>query len=101
MDLQCRHRQPGATPGQRFGALGGLAPPWPAGRFGPVRSELAYYRHRAGMVGGNITDPKGRVHIGYADGHVALKSETDLADPVTGLSTLDSWWSPIDDQLNQ
>src|SRR5258706_4017374 len=36
----------GATPGQRFGAGGGIAPLWDAGRFGMVSSQLAYARHR-------------------------------------------------------
>jgi hypothetical protein len=41
------------------------------------------------------------VQIGYADAHVALKSNSDLVDAATGLSTLDSWWSLNDPERNQ
>lgn len=37
--------------------------------------------------------PIGRINIGYADGHVELKSNRQLVDPLTGVSTLDSLWS--------
>lgn len=91
----------GMTPGQRFGAGGGLSPQVGEGRFGWVNCTLPYVRHRpAGMSAGPL-EPVGRVTIGYADGHVALKSNTQLGNPATGLSTLDSWWSPIDDELNK
>ena len=91
----------GTTPGRRFGAGGGLSPLFNAGRFGPVNSELTFYRHRPRGVAAGPTEAKGRVNIGYADGHVAPKSERELADPDTGLSTLDSWWSPMDEELNK
>ena len=70
------------------------------GRFGQVNCELPFYRHRKGQ-GGKITQPVGRLNFAYADGHVVMKSQRELADPQTGLSTLDSWWSPMDEQLNQ
>jgi prepilin-type processing-associated H-X9-DG protein len=43
----------------------------------------------------------GRLNIAYADGHVALRSNDELADYHTGVSTLDSWWSPLDPQVNR
>ncbi len=91
----------GASPGRRFGGGGGLSPMLSAGRFGPVNAEMAFYLHRARGMDAGPTEAKGRVNIGYADGHVALKSERDLADPETGLSTLDSLWSPMDEELNK
>jgi prepilin-type processing-associated H-X9-DG protein len=89
------------TPGRQFGAGGGVSPLLYMWRFGYVNCELPYYRHRAPGTQAGPTDPRGRISIGYADGHVELKSDRKLADPFTGLSTLDSWWSPIDDKLNK
>ena len=92
---------PCAYPGQRFGGAGGIAPPLSAGRWGKVFSELPYSRHRTRRDQGAVTAPVGRVTIGYADGHAAMRSAGELADPVTGKSTLDSLWSPIDAAINQ
>jgi prepilin-type N-terminal cleavage/methylation domain-containing protein len=89
------------TPGHRLGGGIGLVSLVPANRWGNVNCELAYARHRPRKGPGNRTQPIGRVQIGYGDGHVALRSNQDLVFPDTGLSTLDSWWSPIDDRLNQ
>jgi prepilin-type N-terminal cleavage/methylation domain-containing protein/prepilin-type processing-associated H-X9-DG protein len=89
------------TPGHRFGGGTGLLMPVYATRWGWVNCELAYARHRARKGPGRGTQPVGRVQIGYADGHVALKSNEDLARPDTGLSSLDSLWSPLDAQLNR
>jgi prepilin-type N-terminal cleavage/methylation domain-containing protein/prepilin-type processing-associated H-X9-DG protein len=91
----------GTTPGRRFGGGGGLSPLVNMGpRFGMVNCELAYYRHRPRSMAADITEPKGRVNIGYADGHVSLKSNFELVDLTTGVSTLDSWWSPLDAERN-
>jgi prepilin-type N-terminal cleavage/methylation domain-containing protein/prepilin-type processing-associated H-X9-DG protein len=85
----------GTTAGQRFGGGGGLAPPADAGVSGIVNSELAFARHRSSGSGlGNL--PVGAVNIGYADGHVALKQNSELVNTETGKSTLDSLWSPWD-----
>jgi prepilin-type processing-associated H-X9-DG protein len=81
----------GDRPGQRFGGLSGLAPPAPMGRFGLVKTELPFPRHRS--AGG-----KGRVQIGFADGHVALLSESDLLRP-DGKSRYVAMWSPADPRL--
>lgn len=87
----------GVTAGQRFGGGTGIvAPPVDAGPFGKANSELAFARHRPSRSPACGTAPIGAVHIGYADGHVALRTDRDLVDPETGHSTLDSLWSPLD-----
>jgi len=88
------------TPGRRFGGGVGISPVLTSNHFGQANCELPFQRHRISRSSGRGTQPIGRVNIGYADGHVALKSNDDLVDSVTGLSTLDSWWSPIDDAIN-
>jgi prepilin-type N-terminal cleavage/methylation domain-containing protein len=90
-----------ATPGQRFGGGTGLSPLYLAGRWGYVNSELTYMRHRPSEGPGSGTQPIGQITIGYLDGHVAMKSSSELYDPTTGLSRLGSLWSPKDPQLNQ
>ncbi|MGA2498990.1 MAG: type II secretion system protein, partial [Tepidisphaeraceae bacterium] len=75
----------GTSPGCRFGAAGGLSPLMSAGRFGYVNCELTFCRHRSRGTVATPTEAKGRVNIGYADGHVVPKTERDLADPDTGL----------------
>jgi prepilin-type N-terminal cleavage/methylation domain-containing protein len=90
----------GDTPGQKFGSRGGLSGST-AGRYGTIYSELVYTRHDLKKRANNVTDVVGRVVIGYADCHVAIKSTQDLFNPTTGLSTLDTWWSPSDPQKNQ
>lgn len=88
------------TPGQRFGGGTGLSPMFNAGPYGYVTTELPYERHRSREGPGQGTQAIGRVTIGYADGHVVMKSQVDLYDPTTGLSRLDSLWSPADPRLN-
>jgi prepilin-type N-terminal cleavage/methylation domain-containing protein/prepilin-type processing-associated H-X9-DG protein len=83
----------GDTAGQRFGGAGGVTPFW-AGRWGYVNCELPFARHRRRGGPGVGAQAAGRVNLGYADGHVALKADADLVDPATGLSTGDSVWSP-------
>ena len=86
----------GLTAGQRFGGGSGIAPPVDCGPFGKASSELSFARHRSSRSPASGTLPIGAVHIGYADGHVELKTDRDLVDPETGRSTLDSLWSPWD-----
>jgi prepilin-type processing-associated H-X9-DG protein len=88
----------GDTPGHRFGGGSGITPMISAGRFGMVNCELTYCRHRARE--GKSTQPIGRVHIGYADGHVELKSNRELVNPITAVSTFDSLWTPRDRELD-
>jgi prepilin-type N-terminal cleavage/methylation domain-containing protein/prepilin-type processing-associated H-X9-DG protein len=83
----------GDTPGHRFGGGGGVVPLISAGRFGLVRSELTFSRHRENK--GKGTEPVGLINVGYGDGHVELKSNDELVDS-SGVSTLDTWWSPLD-----
>ncbi len=89
--------QAGATPGLRFGGGGGISPPLLMGQWGRQKCELPYIRH--GSPRGNGTDGTRCVNIGYADGHVATVFQTDLVDMNTGLSTLNSLWSPMDPDL--
>jgi prepilin-type N-terminal cleavage/methylation domain-containing protein/prepilin-type processing-associated H-X9-DG protein len=91
----------GSTPGQRFGAGVGISPLVTAGAFGKANCELSYLRHRRRGSTATGVQPSGRVHIGYADGHAELKSESQLADFATGRATGDSLWSPIDPQLDK
>lgn len=89
------------TPGRLFGGGPGIrkliAAPHSGGQ---SNSELPFARHRGPRGKGGPTEALGRINIGYADGHVALKSNTELVNPDTGLSTLDSLWSPVDAQKN-
>lgn len=90
----------GGWPGRRFGGNGGLSPMKPNVRYDYLRCELPYYRHRLGSDPNlTPTDPKGRIAIGYVDGHVALKSDGELVR-ADGTSTLDSLWSTIDPAIN-
>jgi prepilin-type processing-associated H-X9-DG protein len=89
----------GATPGERFGVNGGV-PSQQMGQWGLVNCELAYERHRSRSAPAMLTEPVGRITIGYADGHVDMKSNDELANSTTNLSTLDSMWSPWDVQIN-
>lgn len=79
--------------GALFGANGGVTP-FAAGPWGKVNCELTYNRHRG--TEGDGTQPIGKVNIGYADGHVELRSHSELADQTTGRSTFNSLWSTMD-----
>lgn len=87
------------SPGQRFG---NAKYPHNWGRPGdPVRhpttpSMITYMNHRRSGDGGVGTETKGRLNIGYCDGHVEMKRHDDLVDWSTGKSTFDSLWSPHD-----
>lgn len=89
----------GETPAQRFGAAGGVSPPMSSPRWGYLTCELPYARHRVAR-GPALTEPAGQVNIGYADGHVATRSEWQLADFQAGRSTLDSLWNIQDFDRN-
>jgi prepilin-type processing-associated H-X9-DG protein len=87
---------PGNRPGERFGVGSGA---FQSGTgLGTIsNSQLVYFLHRSNsQKSPQITDIKGRVNIGYADGHVSLKSASDLADATKKRSTFDSLWSPKD-----
>jgi prepilin-type N-terminal cleavage/methylation domain-containing protein/prepilin-type processing-associated H-X9-DG protein len=88
--------QPQSKPGQRFGAGTGLLNVVATSFGGNAKSELAYFSHRKSKQPGKNWDPIGRVNIGYADGHVDLKSHDQLADFTKQRSTFDSLWSPKD-----
>ena len=55
--------------------------------FTPDFERLLFIRHRKPSSTATGTVAVGRVNIGYADGHVALKSDFELVDPVTARST--------------
>jgi len=87
-------------PGPRFGVGVGVTVPNIHWRPNPS-SELPYLWHRRRGDGGGGTKSYGRVNIGYVDGHVETKTVDILANRSTGLSTLDTLWSPLDDIQNQ
>jgi prepilin-type processing-associated H-X9-DG protein len=88
----------GPSPGRKFGGAGGAG--LPAGRFGTVDSEIAYYRHRLAKDRGKlVTTAAGRANITFADGHVQLMNEDQLFDRATGKSRFEALWSPLDRTL--
>jgi prepilin-type N-terminal cleavage/methylation domain-containing protein len=80
----------GMTPAQKFGALGGVAPPFNAGRWGYQNCELTFARHHIGGAG------TGAVIIGFADCHAQVFSRQELVNTVTGQITGAAIWSPQD-----
>lgn len=88
----------GNKPGLRFGMGVGNSSTSP--HWGLVSCDLPYMWHRRRGDGPNGKISYGRVNFAYVDGHVETKRAEQLADRQTGLSTLDSWWSPLDDQQN-
>jgi prepilin-type processing-associated H-X9-DG protein len=85
----------GANASLRFGGGSGIAPPVNANRWGYLNCELNFMRHRTPGSAGTGTQPIGRTNIGFADGHVATLTNSDLvngAGNATGLAN----WSPAD-----
>ena len=92
----------GDTAGSRFGGNGGFLPAVNAGtRYGIVRTEIDYTRHRRRADGGDSTPQsvKGRANFGFADGHVQMLTAAELFDPATGFSLFKAVWSPYDRQI--
>ena len=91
----------GDTAGQRFGGNGGYLPASNLGaRFGLVRTEVDFTRHRRRADGGGTPqDIKGRANFGFADGHVRMLTAAELVDPTTGQSLFKAVWSPYDRQI--
>jgi prepilin-type N-terminal cleavage/methylation domain-containing protein/prepilin-type processing-associated H-X9-DG protein len=83
--------QKGTTEGLRFGAGAGVTI-YRAGRFGLVNCELPYMRHRKSNSPGSGTQPRGRINIAFADGHVEPCTSDSLADFDSGLSTGSACW---------
>ena len=83
--------------GRKFGALGGLTPGVTSGRFGVTETEIAFYRHRKPKEPGTPQQAKGRINVGFADGHVSMFSHKDLYN-ADGTSTLEVMWSPTLDR---
>lgn len=69
-------------------------------RFGIVPCEFDYTRHRKRNEGHGV-ESKGRMNVGFADGHVAMVVADDLADRATGRSKLLVFWSPFDAAFQQ
>ena len=70
-------------------------------RFGQCDSQLCYFRHRPAKETFGLGVARGRLNIGFADGHVGLHSDSDLVDRQTGKSTYLAMWSPIDREIDQ
>jgi prepilin-type N-terminal cleavage/methylation domain-containing protein/prepilin-type processing-associated H-X9-DG protein len=71
-----------------------------------AKTNVAWFVHRkngqpkAGATGTHERNtPYGRVNIAFVDGHVVMKSHTDVADFVTNKSTFDVLWTPKDRAL--
>ena len=86
-------------PGARFDSGGSGAGGTDNYRFGAMQSQLAYFRHRPAKQAGTLGEAIGRLHIGFADGHVSLHSNKELVTP-EGRSTFVAMWSPIDRQID-
>ena len=89
----------GDTAGSRFGGNGGYTPASNLGaRFGLVRTEIDWTRHRRKADGGDGTPQsiRGRANFAFADGHVANFKADELYDPITGKSNFKVLWSPYD-----
>ena len=84
-------------PAARFGA-GPEAPIYLVNLASLTRSKsiLNYSLHRRPKDGGRIEDARGRVNIGFADGHVTLKAHDELADFPANKSKFEALWSPKD-----
>ncbi len=88
----------GTTAGVRFlgnpsldiPMLPGLSPT------GTAPTELDYTRHRISKDRSRGVDAVGRVNIAFADGHVALLSQDQLANSKNKRSRLVALWSPYD-----
>ncbi len=87
-------------PSQRFGARKvPVFSSWPSFRYGDThwyKSRLDYVRHGENQ---DRFKPEGAVNIGYADGHVDLRTHDQLCDPKTYRSTYNTLWSPIDESV--
>jgi prepilin-type processing-associated H-X9-DG protein len=83
----------GDAAGKRF--VGDLAIPT-GGRFGVTPTEIDYSRHRRREDRGTRSEAKGRVNVGFCDGHVIMMRADELADRATAKSKLVALWSPYD-----
>jgi prepilin-type N-terminal cleavage/methylation domain-containing protein/prepilin-type processing-associated H-X9-DG protein len=94
----------GTYPGQRFVGIPGYTvgsgnfggPPFP---FAAYNAELAFYKHRKTKDNNAGHLARGRLNIGFGDGHAELFAHDDLADVATAKSRLKALWSPIDAEL--
>jgi len=119
------------TVGDAFSGAGGapvLDPGWhfigytlwfnqipPVVRYMPCQTRFDYARHRKpGDSAGNPrpwpssidpcpvhTQARGRMNIGFADGHVAQFAAQELADPRTLVSKFTAMWTPLDPMVER
>ncbi len=87
------------TPGRRFGGGMGvsdfnLVSPVGPEIQGPLRSYIPYYRHPNRNNERNLV--KGSAYFGYVDGHVEIKTVSQLFFANNGKSRFDTLWSPKD-----
>lgn len=87
----------GAKPGERFVGIAGYSA---GGRVPQADTEIDYTRHRTKRNQNDGFRARGRMNLGFADGHVEMFAHDDLADPVTKKSKLRALWSPLDRQIN-
>jgi prepilin-type N-terminal cleavage/methylation domain-containing protein/prepilin-type processing-associated H-X9-DG protein len=90
----------GTKPGERF--VGIVTPSLysAGGRVPLADTEIDFTRHRTQKDVKERFKARGRVNIGFADGHVEMFAHDDLADPVTRKSRLRALWSPLDYKIN-
>lgn len=90
----------GTKPGERFVGIVTPSVYSAGGRVPRADTEIDFTRHRTRRDQNEGFKARGRLNIGFADGHVELLAHDELADPVTRKSKLRAWWSPIDNQIN-
>ena len=90
----------GTKPGERFVGIVTPAPYSAGGRVPLADTEIDFTRHRTQRDRNQGFKARGRLNIGFADGHVEMLAHDDLADPVTRKSKLRALWSPIDGTIN-
>ena len=92
----------GIRPARAFGAEGGTNGTWgnTNERYHTTPTAITYVNHRR-RGEGEGTEPKGRINIGYCDGHVEMKRHDQLADFAAGTNKFDSLWSPKDYELEK
>ncbi|MBY0312007.1 MAG: type II secretion system GspH family protein [Phycisphaerales bacterium] len=91
------------TPGRRFGGGMGVSDFNLSSPVGPEfqsvpRSYIPYYRHPNRTMERQAI--KGSAYFGYVDGHVEIKTTTQLFNSGNGKSRMDTLWSPKDFEID-
>ena len=66
-------------------------------KFGNVKSMIRYNLHS----GASSEEFEGAVNMSYVDGHVSVKTPSELVDTSTGKSTYDTLWTEVDEQVEE